>query len=121
MITIFHVDGNIIAADTEDLCNYFYPELLWRMFPSTDLGDLSWYLERAFERSLDEDTLRLSQSASIDLMVSRFEIETLSELPAFTIGDLGPKRDDEADCGMLVKAAVGSLLWVAGKNTPRCC
>ena len=80
------------------------------MFPSTDLGDLSWYLGCG--------TLRMSQSAFIDSMVSRFEIETESELPAFTTGDLGPKRDDEADCDMPVKAAVGCLLWVAGNTRP---
>ena len=88
------------------------------MFPSTDLGDLSWYLGCAFERNLDKGTLRMSQSAFIDSMVSRFEIETESELPAFTTGDLGPKRDDEADCDMPVKAAVGCLLWVAGNTRP---
>ena len=88
------------------------------MFPSTDLGDLSWYLGCAFERNLDKGTLRMSQSAFIDSTVSRFEIETESELPAFTSGDLGPKTDDEADCDMQVEAAVGCLLWVAGNTRP---
>ena len=60
----------------------------------------------------------MSRSAFIDSMVSRFEIETESELPAFTTGDLGPKRDDEADCDMPVKATVGCLLWVAGNTRP---
>ena len=60
----------------------------------------------------------MSQSAFIDSMVSRFEIETESELPAFTTVDLGPKWDDEADCDMPVKAAVGCLLWVAGNTRP---
>ena len=58
----------------------------------------------------------MSQSAFIDSMVSRFEIETESELPAFTTGYLGPKRDDEVVCDMSVKAAVGCLLWVAGNT-----
>ena len=107
----------IVAAETEYLCDWFYAELR-RMFLSTDLGDLSWYLGCAFERNLDKGRLRMSQSAFIDSMVSRFKIETKSELPVFTTGDLGPKRDDEADCDMPVKAAVGCLLWVAGNTRP---
>ena len=117
LITAVHVDDMIVAAETEYLCDCFYAELR-RMFPSTDLGNLSWYLGRAFERNLDKGTLRMSQSAFIDSMVSCFEIETESELPAFTTGDLGPKRDDEADCDMPVMAAVGCLLWVAGNTRP---
>ena len=60
-------------------------------------------------RNLDKGTLQMSHTAFIDSMVSRFETKTESELPAFTTGDLGPKRDDEADCDMPVKAAVACL------------
>ena len=101
LITVVHVDDMIVAVKTEYLCDLVYAELR-RMFWSTDLGDLSWYLGCAFERNLDKGTLRMSQSTFIDSMVSRFEIETESELPAFTTGDLGPKRDDEADCDIPV-------------------
>ena len=60
----------------------------------------------------------MSQSTFTDSMVSRFEIKTESELPAFTTGDLGPTMDDEADYDMPAKAAVGCLLWVAGNTCP---
>ena len=116
LITVVHVDNMIVAAETS-ICDWFYAGLR-RMFPSTDLGDLSWYLGCAFERNLDKGTLRMSKSTFIDSIVSRFEIETESKLPAFTTGDLGPKRDDEADCDMPVEAAVGCLLWVVGNTRP---
>jgi len=60
----------------------------------------------------------LYQLAFNDSIVIRFEIEMVSELSAFTTGDLEPKRDDEADSDMPVKAAVDSLLWVAGNTRP---
>ena len=117
LITVVCVDDMTIATETEDLCDWFYVELK-RIFPSTDLGDLSWYLGCVFEHSLDESTLRLSQLAFIDSIMSCFEIETESKLPAFTTGNLGPKRDDEADSDIPVKAAVDCLLLVAGNTRP---
>ena len=117
LITVVYVDNMIVAAETEYLCDWFYAELR-RMFPSKDLGDLSWYLGCAFEHNLDKGTLRMSQSAFIDSMFNCFEIKTESELPTFTTGDLGPTKDGKVDCDMPVKAAVGCLLWVAGNTHP---
>ena len=65
LITVVHVHDMIVAAETKYLCDWLYAELK-KMFPSTDLGDLSWYLRCAFERNLDKGTLRMSQSAFID-------------------------------------------------------
>ena len=71
----------------------------------------SWYLGCAFERDRKEGVLRTSQRAFIEFVVSRYEIDAVSDLPAFQLADLGPRRNDEPVCNKPVRAAVGNLIW----------
>ena len=116
MIVCVHVDGITVGGESE-ACDFLRTCLL-EEFQTTG-GELSWYLRCcAFERDRKRGVLRASQRAFIDSVVSRYGVDTVSDLPASQSADLGPTRDEEPVCDKPVCAAVGSLIWLAGMARP---
>ena len=59
------------------------------------MGDLSWYLGCAFERDKMEGVMKMTQTAFVDLLVDRFDIQYEVQTPASVEFDFGPKRIHE--------------------------
>ena len=115
MIVCVHVDDITIAGESE-ACG-FVSTCLLEEFQTTG-GDLSWYLGCTFKRDRKGGVLRASQRAFIESLVSRYGVDSVSNLPASQSADLGPKRNDESVCDKSVRAAVGSLIWLGGMMRP---
>ena len=115
MIVCVHVDDITVAGESEACV--FLSTCLLEEFQSTG-GELSWYLGCAFERDRKEGILRASQRAFIEFVVSRYEVDAVSDLPVSQSADLGPRRNDEPICDKPARAAVGSLIWLGGMTRP---
>ena len=111
MIVCVHVDDITVAGESE--AYDFLSTCLLEEFQTTG-GELSWYLGCAFERDRKGGVLRASQRAFIESVVSRYGVDTVSDLPASQSADLGPRRDDEPVGDKPVRAALGSLIWLGG-------
>ena len=115
MIVCVHVDDITVAGESE-ACDFLSTCLL-EEFQTTE-GELSWYLGCAFERDRKGGVLRTSQRAFIESVVSRYGVDAVSDLPASPAADLGRRRNDEPACNKLIRAAVGSLIWLGGTTRP---
>ena len=61
-------------------------------FPVNDMGDLSWYPGCAFERDKMEGVMKMMQTAFVDSLVDRFDIQYETQTPASVELDLGTKK-----------------------------
>ena len=61
------------------------------------MDDLSCYLGCAFEREKMEGVMKMTQTAFVDLVVDRFDIQYETQPPAFVEFDLGSKRIQEKE------------------------
>ena len=75
---------------------FFYPQLK-EEFPVNDMGDLFWYLRCAFERDKMKGVLKMTQTAFVDSLIDRFDIQYETQTPAYVEFDLGPERNHEKD------------------------
>ncbi|CAB1101401.1 unnamed protein product [Ectocarpus sp. CCAP 1310/34] len=91
---------------------------LHKKFPTKNLGEFEWFDGCAIERDVEAGTLRISQTAYIDSMVKRFDVQSTSRIPASPGVDLGPKRDDEKRGEWPVREAIGSMMWVSTFSRP---
>ena len=112
MIVCVHVDDITVAGDFE-ACDFLSTCFL-EEFQTTG-GELSWYLRCAFERDRKGGS---SQRAFIESVVSRYGVDTVSDLPSSQWEDLGPRRNDGPVCDKPVRAADGSLVWLGGMTRP---
>ena len=92
MIVCVHVDDMTVAGESE-ACD-FLSTYLFEEFQTTG-GELSWYLGWTFERDRKGGVLHASQRGFIESVVSRYEVDTVSHLPASQSADLGPRRNAE--------------------------
>ena len=83
-----------------------------------DVGDVSWYLGCAFERDRMEGIMKMAQTAFVDSLVDRFDIQYEAQTPASVEFDLGPKRIYEKEGDWPYEQAVGGLLWISGMTRP---
>ena len=83
-----------------------------------DMGDLYWYLGCAFEGEKVEGVVKMTQTAFVDSLVGRFDIQYETQTPASVEFDLGPKRIDAKKGGWPYKQSVGGLLWISGMTRP---
>jgi hypothetical protein len=92
------------------------------VFPSKDLGDLSFLLGVVMTGSVDKKTLTLSQKSYIERLAERFSIEPdeLSETPLYDYPDLGDAAGDilTPDHKTRFQEIVGSLLYLARWTRP---
>ena len=115
MIVCVHVDDITVAGESE-ACDFLSTCLL-EEFQITG-GELSWYLGCVFESDRKGGVLRASQRAFIECIVSRYEVDAMTDLPASQSADLGPRGNDEPVCDKSVRAALGSLIWLGGMTRP---
>ena len=85
-----------------------------------DIGDLSWYLGCAFERDKMEDVMKMTQTALVDLLVDRYDIQCETQTPASVEFDLGPKRIHEKEGNWPYQQAVGGSIVDLGEDATGC-
>ena len=116
MILAVHVDDMIVAGNSKD-CKWLH-ERLCKVFPVNNLGPLTWYTGCAFERSSDNASIKIVQTAFIDKIIERFNVRTTAPTPAFSGRVLRPKEEAEPGGQWPFREAVGSLMWVATMSRP---
>ena len=116
MILGVYVDDLLVGGSKED-CKSLLSSLNEK-FPTNDLGECTWYDGCGIERDVELGTLTLSQEAYVESLMTRFDVQTISNIPASPGADLGPKRDDESGGDWPVREAVGSLLWLSTMTRP---
>ena len=73
----------------------------------------------AFEHDKMEGVMKMTQTAFVDSLVDRFDIQHETQTPASSVEfDLGPKRIHEKEGDWPYKQAVGGLLWISGMTRP---
>ena len=82
------------------------------------MGDISWYLECAFERDRMEGVMKMMQTAFVDSLVDRFDVQYETQTPASVEFDLGPQITHEKKGEWPHKQAAGGLLWRSGMTQP---
>ncbi|CAB1104728.1 unnamed protein product [Ectocarpus sp. CCAP 1310/34] len=116
MIIVIYVDDILVAGSDED-CEELLASLN-KKFPTKNLGECQWFDGCAIERDVEAGTLRISQTAYIDSMVERFDVQSTSRIPATPGADLGPQREDEEGGEWPVREAIGSMMWVSTFSRP---
>ena len=116
LIVCVHVDDLAVTAKGKKTFDAFYAQLKDE-FPVNDMGNLSRYLGCAFERDKMEGVMKMRQTAFVNSLVDRFDIQYETQTPASVEFDLGPKRIHEKEGDWPYKQAVG-LLWISGMTRP---
>lgn len=79
MIIVIYVDDILVAGSNED-CKELFASLN-KVFPTKDLGECVWFDGCAVERDLEAGTLKISQTAYIDSIMNRFDMQSTSPIP----------------------------------------
>ena len=80
LIMAIHADDIVIAGSNET-CRDFYPALTTK-FPTSNLGELTWYTGCAFKRKWELGTLKITQKAFVGRIFDRFGLTSSSDIPA---------------------------------------
>ena len=72
----------------------------------------------SFDRDRTAGTLKISQPAFVDSLVEKFDVSTLSSIPACPTVELRPKGEDEVELKQPFREVVGSLMWLANMTRP---
>ncbi|CAB1106840.1 unnamed protein product [Ectocarpus sp. CCAP 1310/34] len=116
MIIVIYVDIILVDGSDED-CKELLASLN-KKFPTKNLGECEWFDRCAIDRDVEAGTLNISETAYIDSMVKRFDVQSTSRIPASPGIDLGPRRDDEKGGEWPVREAIGSMMWVSAFSRP---
>ena len=116
MIVGVYVDDLLIGGSEED-CESLLASLN-KNFPTNDLGWCTWYDGCGIERDVELGTIKLSQEAYVESLMKRFDVQSISVIPASPVADLGPKQDDEPGGDWPVREAIGSLMWLWTMTRP---
>ena len=108
MIVGVYVSDMLIGGSEED-CQSLLASL-YNTFPTNNLGECTWYDGCGIEREVEVGTLKLSQEAYVERLIKRFDVQSISDIPASPGADLGPKQDDEPGGDWPVREAVGRLM-----------
>ena len=93
MIVGVYADDMLIGGSEED-CESLLASLN-ETFPTNNLGECTWYDGCGIERYVELGTMKLSQEAYVASLIKRFDVQSISDIPASPGADLGPKQDDE--------------------------
>ena len=93
MIIDVYMDDLLVGGSYED-CESLLLSLNEK-FP-TDEGEGTWYDGCGIERNTELGTIKLSQEAYVESLMTRFDVHTTSDTPASPGADRGPKRDGES-------------------------
>ena len=113
---IVRVHADDVAVTAKNKFDVSYAQLKGE-FPVNEM-DESWHLGCAFERDKTEGIMGMTQTASVDSLIGRFDIRYETQTPASVEFGLGPKRIYEKKGGWPYKQAVGGLLWISGMTQP---
>ena len=94
MIIGVYVDDLLVGGSKED-----YESLvlsLNKTFPANDLRECPWCDGCGIQRNADLGTIKLSQEAYVESLMTRFGVHITSDIPTSPGADLGPKWDDES-------------------------
>ena len=116
MIVGVYVDDLLIGGSEEGCESLLAP--LNKKFPTNDLGECTWYDGCGIERDVELGTIKLSQEAYVESLMKRFDVQSISDIPASPGADLGPKQDDEPGGDWPVREAIGSLMWLSTMTRP---
>ena len=110
-ILVVHVD-DLLAYGNETVCE----ELLGvrsRQFSTPNLRELEWYLGCAAERDWQTGTIKISQSAIIETLLTRFDMKYFSSIPASDIAEIRPTTDADVVTGHPFRQTVGDVMRLA--------
>ena len=96
LIVCVHVDDLVVAAKGKKTFDAFYTQQPQEV-PMNDMGGLSRYVGCRFERDKAKGVVNMTQTAFVDSLVDRFDIQYESQTAASVESDLGPKRSDEIE------------------------
>ena len=116
MIMGVYVDDILVEGSQED-CESLLLSLTKKV-PTNDLGECTWYDGSGIERNAELGTIKLSQEAYVESLMTRLDVSTTSDTSASPGADLGTKRDDESGGDWPVREAIGSLLWLSTMTRP---
>ena len=111
MIVGVYVDDLLVGGSEED-CESLLASLN-KKFPTNDLGECTWYDGCGIERDVELGIIKLSQEAYVESLMKRFDVQSISNIPASPGADLGPKQDDKLGGDWPVREAIGSLIWLS--------
>ena len=106
MVIGVDVDDLLVRGSQED-CELLF---LNNRFPANNFEECSWYDGCGIERNAELGTIKLSQEAYVESLMTRFNVHTPPDTLSSPGADLGPKQDDESGGDWPVREAVGSLL-----------
>ena len=116
MIVGVYVNDLLIGGSEGD-CESLLASL-YKKFPTNNLGECTWYDGCGIERDVELGTIKLSQKAHVESLMKRFDVQSISNIPASPGADLGPKQDDGPGGDWPVREAVGSLMWLSTMTRP---
>ena len=70
------------------------------------------------ERDVELGTITCPQEAYVESLMKRFDVQSISDIPASPGADLGPKQNNEPGGDWPVREAVGSLMWLSTMTRP---
>ena len=100
--------NDLSIGGSEENCESLLASLN-KKFPVNNLGEYTRHDGCGIERGVELGTIKLSQEASVESLMKRFDVQSISDIPASPGADLGPKQDDEPGGDWPVREAVGSL------------
>ncbi|CAN0412556.1 unnamed protein product, partial [Ascophyllum nodosum] len=112
LVVCLHVDDLAVTAKDQETFDGFYAQLK-EEFPVSDMGDLSWCLGCAFERDRMEGVMKMTQTAFVDSLVDRFDLQYETQTPASVEFGLGQMIIHEKEGDWPYKQAVAARHWKA--------
>ena len=116
LILVVHVD-DILVGGKKDACDELH-SILNQKFPTTNLGEVHWYMGCAVERDWEENSIKLSQETFVRTLLKRFGVIHRESTPASPTADLGPTLESDLVVDRPFRQAVGGLMWLAGMSRP---
>ena len=92
-IMAVHVD-DIVMAGSDEACGDFHAALNSKS-PTNNLSELTWNTGGAFKRNCELGMLEITQKAFDESMLSRFGVNSSSDIPATSGVELGPREEGE--------------------------
>ena len=108
---------DLLVGGSEENCESLLASLN-KKFPTNDLGEYTWYDGCGIERDVELGTIKLSREAYVEHLMKRFDVQSISDIPASPGADLGPKQDNEPGGDWPVREAVGSLMCLSTMTRP---
>ena len=113
---VVHVDDIKIAA-TKEVTDAVGADLNKR-FPTTHLGEVTWYMGSEYRRDREKGTLKISHTQFSRNVVDRFGITETSSIHASPPLDLRHVGDEESAVDANFREIEGSLMWIAIHTRP---